>query len=282
MSETRSVPKRRRRHGEKAEKRPKRFATAPVNEGGKAVFRQAPAFRGLPVEAGAPSPLGKSWGGGGRGAAKRASSPESQHRHAGLVRAAGRRSSSRSFRPGARERPRQPSRRPSPPTPVPDTHGSVRLRAGATWWRPERTRSPCPSPATPGPGHGGWPRSRRAAVSGPRLGRGGGPAGTGCESRERLRLRPGRHVLKSPGADWLEWGRSGVPRLTPSASRACTGRPPTPARLFTTPQAFTLGVGDRGDSEGRDPRLSFPSTFAPSSFLFGNSVYQSRMILPWY
>ena len=104
-----------------AEKRLKRdlesFATAPVNEGGKAVFRQAPAFRGLPVEAGAPSPLGKSWGGGGRGAAKRASSPESQHRHAGLVTgspAAGRRSSSRSLRPGARERPRQPSRRPSP------------------------------------------------------------------------------------------------------------------------------------------------------------------------
>lgn len=38
------------------------FATAPVNEDGKAVFRQAPASRGLPVEDGAPSPLGKSRG----------------------------------------------------------------------------------------------------------------------------------------------------------------------------------------------------------------------------
>lgn len=102
------------------EKRLKRdlesFATAPVNEDGKAVFRQAPASRGLPVEDGAPL---ASWEkqGPSSGAAKGARSPESQHRNG--AREGGRGGESRS--PGlARPRaPPQPSRRAHAPRPRP-------------------------------------------------------------------------------------------------------------------------------------------------------------------
>ena len=80
-------PKRPGRHGEKAEKRPKSFATAPVNAGRKAVFGQAPTFRGLPVEAGIPSPLGKSRG--GTGAQQRGQGVQNRNFVTGLVRAGG-------------------------------------------------------------------------------------------------------------------------------------------------------------------------------------------------
>ena len=117
MSETRSVPKGRRRRGEKAEERPRKFCDGARERGWKSSVQAGPCLPWASSRGWGPLASWKKLGGGGRGAAKRASSPESQHRHAGLVTgspAAGRRSSSRSLRPGARERPRQPSRRPSP------------------------------------------------------------------------------------------------------------------------------------------------------------------------
>ena len=192
------MPKEPGRHGEKAEKRPRKFCDGAGERGWKSSVQAGPCL---------PWASSRGWGplaswekqGPGSGAAKRARSPESQHRNGARE---GGRGGERAGAPAWRARERPLSRRgaPLPHDPAQDTHGSVRLRAGATWRRPERTRSPCPSPAAPGPGRGGWPRSRRAAVSGPRLGR-GGPASSGWESRERLRLRPRRHVLKSPGAD---------------------------------------------------------------------------------
>lgn len=159
--------------------------------------------------------------------------------------------------------------RPSPTSPLSGTHGSAELRAGALSWRPENTRSPCPSPATLGPGHGGWPRSQGVGVSGPPSGRGEragrGWGGGGVGESERLRPRSLSHLLKYPGSDWVSFACSdGVSvdafnRLWPQLSTFLPS-------LSSNPDAFELGLGNLGGSEESYSRSCSPITFAQSSY----------------
>lgn len=102
MSETRSVPKRRWRHGEKAEKRPRKFCDGAPERGWKSSVQAGPCL---------PRASSRVWGplaswkevGVGVGAQHSGQGVQNRNLVTGLVRAAGRRSRSRSqsLRPGA-------------------------------------------------------------------------------------------------------------------------------------------------------------------------------------
>lgn len=119
MSETHSEPKRRRRRGEKAEKRPRKFCDGARERGWKSSVQAGPCLPWASSRGWGPLASWKKLGGGGRGAAKRVRSPESQHRNG--AREGGGKEVKEPEPPAsrAREGPPQPSRRAHPPHPGP-------------------------------------------------------------------------------------------------------------------------------------------------------------------
>lgn len=265
MIEISSGPKRPGRHGEKAEKRPKSFATAPVNEGGKAVFGQAPAFRGLPVEDGAPSPLGKSRG--GAGAQQRGQGVQNRNIVTGPVRAGGEEVQApepRAWR--AHERPPQPSWRAHPPRPRPGHSRFCSAKGRCDVAKARKDSFPMSQSSSPGT----WPwrlAQKSTCCSFRSTVRRGGPASTGWESRERLRLRPGRHVLKSPGADWLEWSPLRCASFDTLDLSGLHWAPPQP-RLFHNPSRFHFGVWGPWGFRREGSQALFPLYIYPKLFFY--------------
>lgn len=143
------------------------------------------------------------------------------------------------------------------PCPQPGTHGSAVLREGASSCRPESTRSPYPSPATPGPGHGGWPRSRGVGISGPPSGR-SERALHGVGESERLRPNPLSRFLKYPRSNWVSFASSdGV---------SFDAFNPLQPQLGTLYCVFHIGVWGPWGHRMEPFQVLFPTTFAQSSY----------------